>query len=534
MKILNKIVPCFIFFLVFLAGCRELNEEKSTIEFVERPLIDEAIETDQIFVPAPETQDASVETEVSAENFPGTPEPVQVITLEEIPNTDMVVYTAQSGDTISNLSVRFGVTEAEIIWRLQPQTWPDPDNVKAWDEQLIPPGEILIIPDVLDIVGPADQIMPDSEIIFSTSAEDFNVRVFLESAGGFLADYESENVSGMPIPAHELITKASIENSINPRILLALLEAQCGCVFGPLNTGMNVEFLMGNENVIYRGFYKQLIWAVEQLSAGYYGWRSGNLTELNFPDGGSVRIAPTLNAGTVAVQNFFSKLYSRAQWETQLDKGVGLPAFYAIRFGDPWYRAWEIEPVLPTGLTQPWMTLPFEPGVLWAFTGGPHTSWEKHGPPAALDFAPQTATGGCEVSEEWVISPAAGLVVRVGDGLVVVDLDGDGNESTGWVLIFLHLAKQERVYAGTRLKAGDKIGHPSCEGGRSSAAHLHIARKFNGEWIDAGGPVPFVMDGWVASSGEMDYKGALTKDEVVITADINAAQISYIIRDEQE
>ncbi len=69
-----------------------------------------------------------------------------------------------------------------------------------------------------------------------------------------------------------------------------------------------------------------------------------------------------------------------------------------------------------------------------------------------------------------------------------MDLDGDGNEETGWVIVYLHIATEGRVPVGTWLAQGDKIGHPSCEGGKSTGSHLHIVRKYNGEWVPADGP----------------------------------------------
>ena len=40
------------------------------------------------------------------------------------------------------------------------------------------------------------------------------------------------------------------------------------------------------------------------------------------------------------------------------------------------------------------------------------------------------------------------------------------------------------------VQAGDPLGHPSCEGGNVTGTHVHLARKFNGEWIGAGGRMP--------------------------------------------
>ncbi len=69
-----------------------------------------------------------------------------------------------------------------------------------------------------------------------------------------------------------------------------------------------------------------------------------------------------------------------------------------------------------------------------------------------------------------------GLVVRSGIDGLALDLDKDGDERTGWVIFYLHLATKQRAPLGSELKAGDLIGYPSCEGGRSTGSHVHIAQ----------------------------------------------------------
>jgi murein DD-endopeptidase MepM/ murein hydrolase activator NlpD len=121
-------------------------------------------------------------------------------------------------------------------------------------------------------------------------------------------------------------------------------------------------------------------------------------------------------------------------------------------------------------------------------------------------------------------------VVRSEEGTVVVDMDGDGLEQTGWNIIYLHVGTTNRIEAGTWLEAGDKIGHPSCEGGISTGTHLHIVRKYNGEWVPADGPLPFVMSGWKSKSGSEQFQGWLVKGENVRQASIYgivASQISH-------
>jgi len=76
------------------------------------------------------------------------------------------------------------------------------------------------------------------------------------------------------------------------------------------------------------------------------------------------------------------------------------------------------------------------------------------------------------------------------------------------VLQYLHIT--DRPPKGTRLQTGDPIGHPSCQGGNAASSHLHIARRYNGVWVAAGGPVPLQLDGWTAFAGRTAYDGGMT------------------------
>jgi hypothetical protein len=47
------------------------------------------------------------------------------------------------------------------------------------------------------------------------------------------------------------------------------------------------------------------------------------------------------------------------------------------------------------------------------------------------------------------------------------------------------------------------------EGGVSHGLHLHVARKYNGEWVAADGPLPIDLDGWRVRAGAESYLGVL-------------------------
>jgi hypothetical protein len=52
----------------------------------------------------------------------------------------------------------------------------------------------------------------------------------------------------------------------------------------------------------------------------------------------------------------------------------------------------------------------------------------------------------------------------------------------------------------------------------ATGTHVHVARKYNGEWILADGPMPFVLSGLVTHAGDKAYLGELTKDNMVAEA----------------
>jgi hypothetical protein len=244
-------------------------------------------------------------------------------------------------------------------------------------------------------------------------------------------------------------------------------------------------------------------------------------------NGAVVPIDPTINAGTSAVQYFFSTLYGGDEWRRAVSP-QGLYATYSSLFGYPFNLS--VDPLLPADLEQPILQLPFEPGVPWSFTGGPHGGWGSGSAWAALDFAPADDTTGCVPSDNWVVAVADGPILRAENGSVVQDLDGDGQEGTGWTILYLHIESRDRVRPGADLRAGDRIGHPSCEGGVSSGTHMHLARRYNGEWIPADQSLPFVLDGWVSSGAGAEYDGYLTSGNQSIEAYFRTSPANQIQR----
>ncbi len=455
-------------------------------------------------------------TACAAENPPilatSTPEPatpqVQATPLPtRIPHPpgELVPYRARSGDTLAALAARFGTNVEDIR---------SANSDLPADLTTLTPGLALQIPAFyLPLTGSPFEILPDSELVNGPSAIGFDTREVLLAHPGYLSGL-SDYAYRLERPAWEVVDSIASNYSIHPRLLVSLLEFQSGALSDPFPAEQAERYPLGYQDSRYQGLFRQLLWAAERLNDGYYGWKTGQLREFETADGMIYRPDAWLNAGTVGVQMLFAGLYEAEQLEQVLGPD-GFYAAYLRLWGDPFERAVDL---FPAQLVQPELALPFVPNRIWDFTGGPHFSWGTSLPMGALDFAPPATLSGCIVSEEWVAAPADGVVTRSGEAIVVLDLDGDRDERTGWSLFFYHMESRDRVPAGTKLAAGDPLGHPSCEGGRATGTHFHLARRFNGEWLPADGPIPFVLDGWVAAAGAEAYQGSLTKGSNVVQA----------------
>ena len=426
------------------------------------------------------------------------------------------IYIVQSGDMLSAIAEYYHVS-VEAIVRANNIT--NPDALEVGQKLIIPVG-------APEAPGPAYKLVPDSELVYGPMSGLFDIAAFIASQGGYLVNY-SQDVDGVTLDAAQIVQLIAQDYSVSPRLLLALLEYRSGWV-----SNLNPDPSLGDNpfgyiDNWYIGLYRQLAWAAIQLNSGFYNWTMDGDHKWILTDGAIVPIDPTINAGTAGVQNFFARLDDYPTWIRDVSPG-GIFDTYYLLFGYPFDLS--IEPLIPADLTQPLLQLPFSTGEIWSFTGGPHLSWDAGTPYGALDFAPPGEALGCVESDNWVTAVANGLVTRTGEGVVIQDLDGDGNEGSGWVILYMHVESRERVSPLTFLRSGEPVGHPSCEGGIYTGTHVHLARKFNGVWIPATGAVPFNLSGWIASGTGEDYVGTLTRNGVVVEAFESNSTINKIQR----
>jgi len=510
-----------LFFLSLVACQRESkgfepfivsNQNQSTLKSTPLPTNGQETASTQISVQI--TYEPRVTMTPAAFTFEPTPMVPQVLPALRTSEDE---YTIKSGDTLAAIAFRHQVSVKQIVERNEIE-----------DPNLIEPDDLLFIPPASANEQATDfRIIPDSEIIYGPSVKDFDINSIIWQFNGKLNRYQEEMDDETELSGAEIVRRVANEQSVNPRLLLALIEHQSGCLRSPSEACDLEEYPLGLINSNQKGLYKQLSFAANELLRGMSYWQNNWVAVWTLADGDVMRVDPGINAGTAGLQHLFSLLQGKDAWKQSVSE-TGFYQTYQELFGYPF--AFTIQPLIPDGLSQPELILPLRSGDVWLFTSGPHWAWGTGSAWSALDFAPPGNADdyGCYFSDAPVLAAADGLVVRSEGAAVVIDLDGDGYEQTGWTLNYFHIDPATAIPAGTIVATGDVIGRASCEGGVTNGTHFHLSRRYNGVWIQAGGGIPFNLGGWVASSYGTVYDGSLVKDGVTIEAYNGRSEINEI------
>jgi LysM repeat protein len=412
-------------------------------------------------------------------------------------------YQVQPGDTLGGISYTYDIPLEDLLAL---------NGLK--DDAILQVGQTIHVPLEVDRTGPLVDLLPDSEVVYSPAYVNFDLKAFIDAQGGFLAGY-SQRVNGIPRDGAEVIGLIARQFSVGPRVLLALLEYYSGWVTQPQPISI---YPLGPANPYGENLYLQLGWIANKVNEGYYGYKQSGSIPIRFQGGGRAIVPYGMNAGTVGIQNALAVNSDWETWQAEVDpeNPTGFMATYRQLFGDP--AALRFDPVVPVNLTQPTLQLPWEQGQTFYYTGGPHAAYGDGSAWAAIDFGPPDVLGACFYSDVPVAAVADSRLFLGEKGELYLDLDGDGLLQTGWVILYLHAVVGDNLTQGQMVTAGTPLGYASCEGGIANSSHLHFARRYNGEWLAAGGPVPMVLSGWQVQPGLGQYEGGMIREGKTKTA----------------
>ncbi len=329
-----------------------------------------------------------------------------------------------------------------------------------------------------------------------TYAPDFytaEVQAFLEEQGSVLARSTIPLGDGEDSFAHALVGQC-IRYSLNPKVLLALLEVQSGLVRGReggaegREVASRLDYAFGYRQAEWRGLGRQLEWAAYTLAVSF---RREGLVFPRLTDGKRATVPSEANAATRALLRLLaytadSRRFARLR---SSDEGSFVVTYREL-FGE--------DPRMPLESPPPPAQEPF----LWPPYGGSpvalsyfdheYPTFEESG--TILTYSGERGHGSYDGHDGWdyalpagspVLAAAAGRVVFAGfldtgcatpAGLVVLD-HGQGYRTLYWHLEGIEVAEGQEVRRGARLGT---TGSTGC----SSGPHLHLGVEFLGRDVD--------------------------------------------------
>jgi hypothetical protein len=220
-------------------------------------------------------------------------------------------------------------------------------------------------------------LVSDGQFVWGPNAENFDVEAYLQTRGSDLVNYADD------------IILWSDYSSVNPQVLLAVLETRDGMVDGSL-AGMTADDVRARIEdtsiALAKAFYEHLyLWGARR-PPGAQAPSSEPLIELG--DGAVAQVSPSTSSGSYAVASVLAVQNDLSTWQQQIapQASIGFAATFGGLFPgvDPLDEANAIDP--PAAPPADLLQFPFPLGAVWYF-GGPH-SWNGDSTPpfSSMDF----------------------------------------------------------------------------------------------------------------------------------------------------
>lgn len=368
--------------------------------------------------------------------------------------------------------------------------------------QDMPPknGEQPLVVRQVDLPG---KLLSDGQFVWGPNVGAFNISAFLERQDSNLAPYADDV---------EIWARYS---SVNPRVLLAVLQLHHGYVFDLPEDHDAEDVRAAIEETamsLAKAFYEYLhTWGARRPR--FQSQALDVRPALVFRDGSALQLDESTPSGTFALAAAIARKTDFSEWLDELYafSPRGFHGVYGALFpsSDPLDASNDINPA--SAPSDSLLMFPFPLGARWSF-GGPHSWAGDNTPPfSSMDFFSGGGTCGAPPNL-YSVASASGIADRpYGYSCWLEIIHGDG-----WVTSYYHLLDMVDPQSSI-LAQNASLGTIACEtcaGGWATGPHVHWSLKYNGAYVSLEG---VKASGWTIHVGPEAYDtGYIERDGVTL------------------
>jgi murein DD-endopeptidase MepM/ murein hydrolase activator NlpD len=356
-------------------------------------------------------------------------------------------------------------------------------------------------------------VVSDGQFVWGPNVGAFSIQAFLQTIQSPLLPY-----------AVELESWARY-STVNPRVLLAVLESNYGSVTG-LDPSIDPESVRGmieqTAMDLSLAFYQHL-YSFGERSKGGPPLLAKGVQTFSFEDGVQADLLWSPSSGSYAISAIDAK--SQLLAETFSSQSLGGASSFETIWGyffpdtDPLDTSNNLEPGSPP--PDETFQFPFPLDATWTFSGAHSWSGGSSYPDrSSMDFNTPWSNYPNAPYKNTVAAAAGDAVVRVpytGRAPCWVEIDHGG----GWKTHYYHLVNlgaSGPVGPMSRNQLIGGIGQEVCNGGFATGPHVHFALFYNGAPYDLDG---LKLSGWTVHEGPRDSNayntGYLERDGVTVS-----------------
>jgi murein DD-endopeptidase MepM/ murein hydrolase activator NlpD len=350
-----------------------------------------------------------------------------------------------------------------------------------------------------------DPLFDPQRISYEFAFNGPELQAFLEERGSPLKDMRFQ-VGGRSHSFSDVVVGLSSLYSINPKLLLALIDLQSGLVSSTSAAPQQLAYALGYHGDGRQGLYSQLRWGARELRYAVrdYALRADRpLPPLAFADGARQDVSADMPFSRYVLARVIAPTVAPGNLGPRLD---GLVNSYGRLFGDPRVAPADWPPPAEPFLSRPMAEnfpvtsffdhdTPFlgqngslltfwgrtETDIAFAYDG--HTGWDYGmGPPDAVLAAADGVVTFAGNSDDGCATAARAVIIDHGNG---------------YRTLYWHLSSIA-VEAGQQVARGQELGVAG-ESGCAIGSHLHFQVQYLGRDVDPYGWCGATPDPWAQS-----------------------------------